>query len=131
MFHKKQRMQDKVKKRLKRKLLETSSKCFWCDCELTSSTATLDHVYSQWDIRRYFKCGGRQPVVLSCSACNSKREKFDRVLAYKTYPELKKFIVGGGKLWQFFEPLVKIELLLMRISDLRNTIKNIKRRLKE
>jgi len=45
------------------------------------NAATLDHVFSNYDIRRLLK-GGRDLVVLSCYKCNNKRSSRETKLVY-------------------------------------------------
>lgn len=62
-----------------------SKKCAYCGSYVcrsrTSSvrwpnTATIDHVYPRYDIRRY-AMGGDKKVVLCCYECNQKRTRRD------------------------------------------------------
>ena len=75
---------DALRKRLKHK-----KKCHYCGVKVIKNIrsnlnafgmpkimppnqATIDHVYSKWDIRRFTQTGGKV-IVLACNKCNQDK----------------------------------------------------------
>ena len=68
-------------------------KCFYCNQVVHKShnerhlhplTATIDHIHSRLDIRR-FLISEKKNVVLSCHKCNDTRNELERIKISKDY----------------------------------------------
>lgn len=73
------------------------AKCLWCNKdvynlksntgELFHNTATIDHIYSKNDLRRYL-VKDRKNVVLACHECNHHRNAAEIKALYADYNDL-------------------------------------------
>lgn len=73
------------RRRVRALFVAQEGRCFWCDCEMTlerrsrdrlfNHSATLDHVFTRGDPRRYERALDDQIVrtVAACYACNNDR----------------------------------------------------------
>ena len=68
--------------RVRKRLFRENPHCYWCSVETlfvgdgyikrpNPRMATVDHLYSRYDLRRYVK--GNQKLVLACFHCNNSR----------------------------------------------------------
>ena len=70
--------------RIRKRLFRENPRCYWCGVETllvgdgyikrpNPRMATVDHLYSRYDLRRYVK--GEQKRVLACFHCNNTRSR--------------------------------------------------------
>jgi hypothetical protein len=57
------------------------------------NSASIEHVYSKWDIRRYAQKGDHQFVKMSCRKCNQERQAIEQKLLSNSKNVLKGIIL--------------------------------------
>jgi hypothetical protein len=75
-------------------------KCCYCGCQTilpkkgyrgkhSENTSTIEHIYSNFDLRRLFLLGRFEKIKMSCLKCNHARGREEEIKIFENYPSRK------------------------------------------